>query len=127
MNMTNCSHLHHNFVIIIIMTSVGLVKDRRCSGQIVTICGSSVAPSAPIIVIIMMIVILLMMTITCMRSMVGRAGEGEEEQAVVKVPRLVSECVSRHARLFMMMMMLMLIKTVNNSVCFFGLFTLSPV
>jgi len=31
--------------------------------------------------------------------MVGRAGEGEEEQAVVRVPRLVKDCVSRHARL----------------------------
>ena len=36
-----------------------------------------------------------------MSSMVGRAGEGEEEQAVVRVPRLVSDCtsVSRQARL----------------------------
>ena len=34
-----------------------------------------------------------------MRSMVGRAGEGEEEQAVVRVPKLVRDCVSRHARL----------------------------
>ena len=42
---------------------------------------------------------MMMITITCMRSMVGRAGEGEEEQAVVRVPKLVNDCVSRHARL----------------------------
>jgi hypothetical protein len=38
---------------------------------------------------------------TCMSSMVGRAGEGEEEQAVVSVPRLVRDCtsVSRQPRL----------------------------
>ena len=44
--------------------------------------------------------------ITCIRSMVGRAGEGEAEQAVVIVPRLVRDCVSRHARLGEMMMVI---------------------
>ena len=40
------------------------------------------------------------------RSMVGRAGEGEAEQAVVIVPRLVRDCVSRHAKLGEMMMVI---------------------
>ena len=46
------------------------------------------------------------MLITCIRSMVGRAGEGEAEQAVVIVPRLVRDCVSRHAKLGEMMMVI---------------------
>ena len=58
------------------------------------------------VVIMTIIIIMLMMMITCMRSMVGRAGEGEEEQAVVRVPRLVRDCVSRHARLVMIMVMM---------------------
>ena len=38
--------------------------------------------------------------------MVGRAGEGEAEQAVVIVPRLVRDCVSRHAKLGEMMIVI---------------------
>ena len=49
--------------------------------------------------VVIMTIIIIMLMITCMRSMVGRAGEGEEEQAVVRVPKLVNDCVSRHARL----------------------------
>ena len=38
--------------------------------------------------------------------MVGRAGEGEAEQAVVIVPKLVRDCVSRHAKLGEMKMVI---------------------
>ena len=66
-----------------------------------------------IVIRIIVIIMIVMMMITCMRSMVGRAGEGEEEQAVVRVPRLVKDCVSRHARLVMMMMMMMMMMMVR--------------
>ena len=61
------------------------------------------------VVIMTIIIIMLMMMITCMRSMVGRAGEGEEEQAVVRVPRLVRDCVSRHARLVIIIMVMIMV------------------
>ena len=96
-------------IIIIIMSEVVLSRRKGCSsGQIVTTCGSSAAWSArPIIIIITTITITITnIIITCIRSMVGRAGEGEAEQAVVIVPKLVRDCVSRHAKLGEMKMVI---------------------
>ena len=81
--------------------------ERGCSsGQIVTTCGSSTAWSARPIIIFITAITITNIIITCIRSMVGRAGEGEAEQAVVIVPKLVKDCVSRHAKLGEMMMVI---------------------
>ena len=90
-----------------IMSEVVLSRRKGCSsGQIVTICGSSAAWSARPIIIIITAITITNIIITCIRSMVGRAGEGEAEQAVVIVPRLVRDCVSRHAKLGEMMIVI---------------------
>ena len=103
-------------------------------GQIVTICGSSVACtlSAPTIIIIVIIIIIILiiiviiaiiiLIITCMRSMVGIAGEGEEEQAVVRVPKLVSDCVSRHARLVIIIIIMVRVKMIMSKLVTYCLF-----